>query len=114
MPTYEQRIAHFREAMAHILKKRVEFPLGAFVTVVDAKITTDLRFANIVLSVLPVSREEDVLDALHEYRNDILKEMAQTMGLRNMPRLHWSFDYTEEKASKVEQTIEEMKLAGEL
>lgn len=114
MPTYDQRVAHFRDEMARILNQKVEFPIGSFVTVMDAKLTTDLRFANVILSVLPVSAEESVMQALDDYSNDIRKEMAKKLHLRHMPNLHWSFDRTEEKAAKIEKYIDELKEKGEI
>ncbi len=114
MPTYDQRVAHFRDEMARILNQKVEFPIGSFVTVMDAKMTTDLRFANVVLSVMPVAMEEAVGEALKDYSNDIRKEMASKLHLRHMPNLHWSFDHTEEKAEKIEKYIEDLKQKGEI
>lgn len=105
---------HFKEAIADILNRAVEFPRGAFVTVVNAELTSDLRFAKTVLSVLPVTAEEDVLEALRDYHGEIMDEMAKTLNLRRLPKLHWEFDRTEHEAAKIESVIDEMKADGEL
>ena len=110
----EQKQQHFLEAMANTLKKTVEFPLGTFVTVVDAKLTDDQANAKVVLSVLPVSNEEVALQSLETFRHDILKEMARSMRLRHLPNIYWAFDHTEEEASGIEKYIDELKDRGEL
>jgi ribosome-binding factor A len=114
MTDYNQRKEHFKDAMADILRRRVEFPLGAFVTVVDAKLTNDLRFANTVLSVMPISAKEGVVEALEEFRKDITKEMALKLGMRRIPKLHWSFDDSQDVGATMNDYINELKEKGEL
>jgi len=114
MTDYNQRKEHFKDSMADILRRKVEFPPGCLVTVVDAKLTSDLRFANTVLSVLPVTAKEEVLKSLDEFRHDILKEMADTLGMRRLPKLHWSFDDSQQVGADINDYINELKEQGEL
>ncbi len=113
MTSRPQRSEHFRQDMADILARRAEFP-NAFVTVVDAHLTDDQQFATIILSVMPASAEDSVLEALKIYKRDIGKDMAKTLKLRRMPILNWKFDYTEEKAQHIEDYMEDLKRKGEL
>ncbi len=114
MTDYTQRKEHFKDSMASILRRKVEFPLGSLVTVVDAKLTNDLRFANTVLSVLPVSAQDDVLKALEQFKHDILKEMADTLHMRRLPKLHWSFDNSQQVGADINDYINELKEQGKL
>ena len=114
MKNYKQRTEHFRDSMAAILNKCVEFPIGCLVTVVDAKLTSDLQFANTELSVMPISAEEGVKKALKMYHREIMDEMAKTLNLRRLPKLHWSFSTVEHQASELESYMNELKEQGEL
>jgi ribosome-binding factor A len=114
MPTYQQRQDRFRDAMAEVLRTQVEFPRTCFVTVVDAKLADDQANANVILSVLPVTAEKQALDALHTFRHDIKKKMAQTLKMRKLPAIHWTFDRTEHKAHDIESYIDQLKEQGEL
>ncbi|MBD3281293.1 hypothetical protein GF391_00930 [Candidatus Uhrbacteria bacterium] len=114
MTDYNQRKEHFKDAMADILERKVEFPLGSLVTVVDAKLTNDLRFANTVLSVMPVGMQDDVLKTLDEFKHDILKEMAGTLKMRRLPKLHWSFDNSQQIGAELNEYIDELKDEGKL
>lgn len=109
-----QKNQHFKEDMAQILTRQVEFPLGSFVTVVDARLSPDQANAKVVLSVMPVSYEEQVLDALHTFRHDIIKNMAVSLRLRQMPNLHWEFDHTEQNAEDLEKYMNKLKEKGDL
>ena len=105
---------HFRDALAAVLREQVEFPVGAFVTVLDAKVTKATTHAKGVLSVMPTSLENDVLAALKDYDHEIKEGLAEKLRLRRIPTLHWEFDHTEDVAAGVERTIQELKEKGEL
>lgn len=105
---------HFRDALAAVLAERVEFPRGSLVTVMDAKITSDTLHAKGVLSVLPVSMEKDVLNALAEYSHEIKEGLAEKLRMRRIPKLHWTFDETEAYVGDIDDTINALKKKGEL
>ncbi len=96
---------HLREAMAQVFAERMEFPLGCLVTVLKAKMTANTAHAAFVLSVLPVANEKDVLIILERDRRELKDGLAHTLRLRRIPRLHFTFDRTEENASKIEDLI---------
>lgn len=110
----EAGFEHLREAFAEILAKEVEFPKGVFVTVIAAKITQNGAHAKITLSVMPESRQEDVLDALATYSREIKDGLAHTLRLRRIPLLHYAFDSTEAEAADIEAAIYHLKKTGEI
>jgi ribosome-binding factor A len=105
---------HLRDALAAVLAERVEFPRGAFVTVMDAKVTRDTLHAKGVLSVMPVSMEQEVLRTLVASNHEIKEGLAEKLRLRRIPDFHWSFDETEANAGEIDETINVLKKKGEL
>lgn len=101
----EAGFEHLREAFARVLSQVVEFPVGAFVTVLSAKVTANTAHARITLSVMPVAQENAVLEALRRYDHDIKDALVHEIRLRRVPRLHYVFDRTEEDASHLESLI---------
>lgn len=114
MITEFQNNQHFKEDMAQILARQVEFPLGSLVTVVNARLSSDQANAKVILSVMPVSYEEQVLDALKTFKHDIVKNMAGSLRLRKIPNLHWEFDRTEQNAQELDEFMDDLKEKGEL
>ncbi|MFA4954313.1 MAG: ribosome-binding factor A [Patescibacteria group bacterium] len=110
----EQGMDHLRMAIAAALPTVVEFPRGIFVTVLDSKMTRDEKHASVTISVLPGDRTEDALATLREFSKEIKHEIARTLRLRRIPNLFWKVDTTEEYASHIEQTINELERKGEL
>ena len=103
-----------KDAIAEVFAKDVEFPLGAFVTVLDAKVTANTAHARVTLSVMPEDRQKDVLEALESYQHEIKEGLSRKLRLRRIPRLHYAFDLTEAKAAVVETAINELKEKGEI
>ncbi|MFH1078012.1 MAG: ribosome-binding factor A [Patescibacteria group bacterium] len=104
----------FRDALALVISERVEFPMGALVTLVDAVITRDTRHAKGTISVLPVTMEGACLAALEEYRPEINEGLAKHLRLRRIPKLHWETDHTEEHAAQIDAEIQRLKNEGQL
>jgi ribosome-binding factor A len=110
----EAGFEHLREAMAEVLSRDVEFPLGTMVTVLSAKVTANTGHAKFVLSVFPETMKETVLEILQERTKDIKNGLATRARLRRIPRLHYGFDDTEAVAEGVERALFELKQKGEL
>jgi len=105
---------HLKDAIAEVFAKDVEFPLGVFVTVLDAKVTANTVHARVTLSVLPENRSDDVLDTLRDYDREIKNGIAKKLRLRRIPNLHYAFDTTEAKAARIEEEINRLKEEGEI
>jgi len=105
---------HLKDAVAETFAKEVEFPLGVFVTVLDAKVTANTAHARVTLSVMPEGRSEDVLDALKSYEHEIKDGIAKRLRLRRIPHLHYAFDTTEAEAAVIEQEINRLKEMGDI
>ncbi len=101
----EAGFEHLREAMAHVFAEQIEFPLGSFVTVLKAKMTANTAHAAFTLSVLPNAMEEEVLATLERNMRDLKDGLAHKLRLRRIPKLHFMFDHTEEKAAYIDELL---------
>jgi len=110
----EAGFEHLREAMAEVLSRDVEFPVGTFVTVLSAKVTANTGHAKFVLSVFPEGMKDAVLETLRDREGDIKNGLATRARLRRIPRLHYGFDDTEAEAEGIERALFELKQKGEL
>lgn len=110
----EQGMSHFSETIAKILREVVEFPPGVLVTVNRSQLTRNLAHAKVVLSVLPLEKEQVAYQTLKDYDREIKDALAHELAMRKLPKLFWSFDKTEAIASDVERILNELKAKGEL
>jgi ribosome-binding factor A len=105
---------HLREAMARVFTERIEFPVGAFVTVLKAKMTANTAHASFTLSVMPTSMEQAVLDTLRHNDHELKDGLAHSLRLRRIPRLHFQLDHTEEQAAEIDTILNQLKIDEDL
>lgn len=110
----EAGFEHLREAMAQVFAERIEFPMGAFVTVLKAKMTANTAHAGFTLSVMPTSMEEEVLATLERQMHDLKDGIARKVRLRRIPRLHFMFDHTEERAATIDELLNRLSAEGQM
>lgn len=108
----EAGFEHLREAMARVFIERIEFPIGAFVTVLRAKMTANTAHAAFTLSVMPTSMEEAVKKTLEHNDHELKDGLAKTLRLRRIPRLHFAFDHTAEYAETIDTLLNKIEKEG--
>lgn len=106
----ESNFEHLKNGLAEIFARDVEFPPGLLVTVLEAKMTRDQRFARITLSVFPTGSEEQALATIEDHRHKINDSLAKHLRLRKIPKLHYVFDATEATAAKIEEALNSLQL----
>lgn len=110
----EAGFEHLREAMAQVFAECIEFPPGSFVTVLKAKMTANTAHAGFTLSVMPVSMEEEVLKTLEQNMHDLKDGLAHKLRLRRIPKLHFMFDHTEERAAQIDELLNKLSADGQM
>ena len=103
----------FREQIAGIIDREVEFAEGAFVTVTRVEISPDARHANVYITVLGVERR-DALAILEQNVYHIQQIINRTMRMRPVPKIRFAIDEAEERREKVEESLATLKQRNEL
>ncbi len=85
---------------------------NTFVSVVDVKVTADLSIAKIYLSMMLVSDKPSLLDKIDLHKSEIRKALGNKIGkqVRKIPDLIFILDETEEKASRIDQIIDNLDI----
>lgn len=99
-----------RHELSSLIIREAELPPDCLVTVVDVSTSKDLRHANVYISVLPEDLATKAVKAL--YGSKLHKELYKKLSLKPLPRLHFKLDKTEEKASQIEELLDQIKEKG--
>lgn len=75
---------------------------GALITVMRAHIAPDLKNVTVLVSILPKSREEEVLKELKRLRTDFHDYLKAKTVLRNVPTVDFVLDIGEENRQRIE------------
>lgn len=76
---------------------------GSLVTVTRASISPDLRNVTIFVSVLPKSRELDILKDLKRLRTDFHDYLKDKTVLRDVPTVDFQLDLGEENRQRIDE-----------
>lgn len=83
--------------------------IKGIISVTKVKITPDLRYAKVYISVLNSNEKGTVLTGLKESSGYIRSKIASTINLRLTPELVFVYDDSEEKANRIEDILRDLK-----
>jgi len=102
--------------LAQIFQRNIQDSFhGAFVTLKEVKISPDLSIASIYISVLPISKGEEVMLIIDQNNKRIRGILGKAIGkqARIVPHLRFFLDNTEEEASKMDSLLENLDIPEE-
>jgi ribosome-binding factor A len=96
----------FREEISLIIQREVRDPGMGFVTILDVRMSDDLKIAKVLLSIYGSEEEkQNTLEALKRSKGYIKLLLGQRVKMRAMPELRFILDDTFEKAARIEEIL---------
>jgi ribosome-binding factor A len=96
--------------VSDIIRRDVDDPRIGFVTITSVKVTPDIKFAKIYLSILGNEEEKkEALDGIQSAKNFIKIKLCSKLMLRSMPDISFEFDSSLEKATKLWGLMQKIK-----
>lgn len=102
-----QRLAEqIREEISGLMVSGLKDPRIGFATIIEVRLTPDLRVARVLVSVLGTAEEqEETLEGFCAAAGFIRRTLAQQMKLRRVPELEFRLDHTEEQAARIDELL---------
>ena len=94
--------------ISYILMTEVKDPNVKFVTVTDCKVTNDLSYAKVYVTILNSEFKEETMDALKNASGFIRHELMSRVEIRHIPELEFVYDESIEYGKKIENIIEKI------
>jgi ribosome-binding factor A len=102
----------FREEISQIIHQEMKDPGIGFITILDVKMTEDLKFARVLYSVYGNDDEKyRTVDALRRAKGYIKHELGTRVKLRFMPELTFVLDTGQNQQDRIEELL--MKVESE-
>lgn len=103
------RIAsNFIKEISYILANEIKDSDIHFVTVTDCKVTNDLSYAKVYVTVLDLQKKEETLKALNNAASFIRKNLAERVEVRHIPEISFVYDESIDYGKKIESIIEQI------
>lgn len=96
----------FVEQISQILRTEIKDERIHFVTVTAVKITNDLSFAKVYVTILDDKMRDSMLKQLNKASNFIERELSKRVEIRKMPNITFVYDESIEYATNIENIIE--------
>ena len=88
-----QRIeSNMVKEISYLLANEIKNPDIKFVTVTAAKVTNDLSFAKIYITVLDENKKHSTLEALNNASGFLRSKLCDRIDIRHMPELEFIYD----------------------
>ena len=96
----------FVEQISQILRTEIKDERIHFVTVTAVKITNDLSFAKVYVTILDDKEKDNMLKLLNKASNFIERELSHRIEIRKMPNITFVYDDSIAYALNIENIIE--------
>ena len=96
----------FVEQISQILRTEIKDERIHFVTVTAVKITNDLSFAKVYVTILDDKEKDSMLKLLNKASNFIERELSHRIEIRKMPNITFVYDDSIAYALNIENIIE--------
>lgn len=114
MPKNETRLNRINEELRKEISQIISFELKnpeatGLISVTKVKITPDLKYAQIYVSILNSKSDTKTLEALKKSSGYIRSLVAKRINLRIIPELVFEKDDSMEYGAKIDKIIEDLK-----
>jgi ribosome-binding factor A len=89
------------------LRKGIEYAPGKMVTITKVRMSPDLSFAKIFISIFPSENHDEVLKSIQEHVHKIRFELGQKVGkqLRIVPEIAFNIDDSLDYIEKIDKLL---------
>ncbi len=113
MPENQNRLGRideqYRKEISQILNYELKNPnVTGLISVTKVKVTNDLKFAKVYVSILNSKNLKDTLAGLKKSAGFIRSELAKRVNLRNTPEIIFELDDSLEYGARIDNILKEI------
>ena len=99
----------YRKELSQIISYDLKNPnVTGMISVTKVKVTTDLKYAKVYVSILNSKNIKETMDGLKKSSGFIRSELAKRINLRNTPELIFEIDDSIEYEAKIDSILKEI------
>lgn len=98
-----------KKEISNIISYKLKNPdVTGLISVTKVKVTTDLKFAKVYVSILNAKNTKGTLRGLKQSAGFIRTELARTINLRNTPEIIFELDDSMEYGAKIDSILKDI------
>lgn len=100
----------FREEISSIIHQEIKDPGFGFITILDVKMTEDLKYAKVLYSVYGSEEEtKKTVEALRRARGYIKHLLGKRIKLRYMPEVTFILDTEQDRMARIDELLKKVE-----
>ncbi|MBK8945467.1 MAG: 30S ribosome-binding factor RbfA [Ignavibacteriae bacterium] len=110
MSLRQEKISNLvKETLSLIFLQKVKDPNLGFITILRAKVSPDLKIANVYISVYEKEKRKYVMEHIESIKGFLRSELAKRVNLRITPELNFFLDETQDYVDKMNEILNSIK-----
>lgn len=98
-----------REEISMIIQREIKDPGLGFITIIDVKMTEDLKYAKVYYSVFGSEEEKErTAQALKRATSYIKHLLGDKMRMKYMPEITFAYDTDQERAARIDEILKKV------
>lgn len=98
-----------REELAKIIEEEIDLESGILITIIRVDASKDLRYAKVLVGILPDSKSGSSFRALTKQVYNIQQLLNEKLSMKPVPRIRFDLDIGGKRYTKIENIIQEIK-----
>ncbi|RME69194.1 MAG: 30S ribosome-binding factor RbfA [Nitrospirae bacterium] len=98
-----------KEEIADIILHKLKDPRVGFITVTHVKVTDDLKFARVYVTVFDKAQEDTTIAVLNAAKGFFRTELSKRVRMKVLPRLEFFKDESMEYGLKIDELLRKIK-----
>lgn len=108
-PRFGRINEEYRREISNVLDQKLKNPnITGLLSVTKVKVTQDLKYATVYVSILNSKNIKDTLAGLKKSSGYIRTELAKKINLRNTPEIVFELDESMEYGSRIDNILKEI------
>lgn len=99
----------YRKELSNIISYKIKNPnITGMISVTKVKVTSDLKYAKVSVSILNSKNVKETLEGLQKSSGFIRSELAKRVNLRNTPEIIFELDDSLEYGAKIDSILKDI------
>lgn len=99
----------YRKEISNIISYKLKNPNATgLISVTKVKVTNDLKYAKVYVSIMNSKNQKETLAALKKSSGFIRSELAKSVNLRNTPELIFELDDSLEYGARIDSILKDI------
>lgn len=110
----ERMSERIRQILSELIRREVSDPRLQGVTITEVKLDPELMFATVYVNALAdETRKQEVMTGLKRASGFLRREVGKRVRLRNIPELHFHWDFTLERGEQMNRILSNLAIPPE-